>query len=378
MIIKITGYNALCNLGNNIDAIYEKAVNGDITCFDNLDGYFKENCIRAGLIKSELPEISDENFNLRCNRLILKNLELVQDKINEVCKKYSKDKIAVVCATTNAGVREFENSKNQKHYELGNPAYFLHKHLELEGFYTTVSTACSSGLKAFSLSRDLLNNNIADAVIIVCTEPLTKVPLYGFNSLEVLSDKPSIPFSKNRSGMNIGEACAVFIVEKNSDDGIEIMGIGENTDTYHPTTPNPEGTEAICAIKSALSDAKIKADEIDYINAHGTGTGANDTMEANAVFKVFGAETPVSSTKPLTGHCLGSAAGIETALCCKLLDSFDGRLYPNVFDGEYDLSLPKINLVQKNKIYKKCNICMCNSFGFGGTNAILILGKRNG
>ena len=378
MIIKITGYNALCNLGNSIDAIYEKAINGDITCFDNLDGYFKENFVRAGIIKSELPEISDENFNLRCNRLILKNLELVRDKINEVCKKFSNDKIAVVGATTNSGVREFENSKNPKHYELGNPAYFLHKYLGLNGFYTTVSTACSSGLKAFSLSRDLLNNNIADAVIVVCTEPMTKVPLYGFNSLEVLSDKQSIPFSKNRSGMNIGEACAVFIVEKNSADGIEIMGIGENTDTYHPTTPNPEGSEAICAIKSALSDAKIKAEDIDYINAHGTGTSANDTMEANAVFKVFGAETPISSTKPLTGHCLGSAAGIETALCCKLLDSFDGRLYPNVFDGEYDLSLPKINLVQKNKIYKKCNICMCNSFGFGGTNAIIILGKRNG
>ena len=95
-------------------------------------------------------------------------------------------------------------------------------------------------------------------------------------------------------------------------------------------------------------------------------------------YKVFGNKVPVSSTKPLTGHCLGAAAGIETALCCKLLDDFDGRLYPNVYDENYDNSLPEINLTQKNKKYDKCKVCMCNSFGFGGTNAILILGKNNG
>jgi len=378
MNIKITGYNALCNLGNNLDIIYEKAVNGDTTCFDKLEGYFNSSDIRAGIIKSELPEIQDVNFNLRCNKLILKNLELVKENVDEILKKYSKDKITVICATTNSGVREYETSKNPKHYELGNPALFLCNHLGLSGFFTTVSTACSSGLKAFSLARDLLNNDISESVIIVCPEPLTKVPLYGFNSLEVLSDKQSLPFSKNRSGMNIGEACSIFIVEKNVQNGIEIMGIGENTDTYHPTTPNPEGLEAVSAIKMALKDAGISPKEIDYINAHGTGSLANDIMEANAISKVFKDITPVSSTKSMTGHCLGAAAGIEMALCCKLIDNFDGRLYPNVYDGEIDSALPKINLVKRNKIYKKCNICMCNSFGFGGTNAILILGKRNG
>ena len=100
-------------------------------------------------------------------------------------------------------------------------------------------------------------------------------------------------------------------------------------------------------------------------------------MEANAIYNVFENTVPTSSTKPLTGHCLGAAAGIETALCCKLIENFDGSLYPNVFDGEYDTSLPNINLVQKDKKYKKCNIVMCNSFGFGGTNAIMIIGRKN-
>ena len=86
----------------------------------------------------------------------------------------------------------------------------------------------------------------------------------------------------------------------------------------------------------------------------------------------------MSSTKPITGHCLGAAAGIETALCCKLLDCFDGRLYPNIIGTGVDDSLPKINLVKSGEIYDKCKICMCNSFGFGGANAIMIIGKTNG
>ena len=273
-------------------------------------------------------------------------------------------------------MEEFEQTKLQKHYELGNPALFLKNHLKLSGFYATISTACSSGLKAFSTARDLLENKIYDAVIVACTDRLAKVPIYGFNSLEVLSNKPSIPFSKNRAGMNMGEASAVFIVENDDNKkGIKIMGIGESSDIYHSTTPDPEGKEAIIAIQKALKESDICPNDIDYINAHGTGTVANDIMEANVINKIFSDKVPVSSTKQMTGHCLGAAAGIETALCCKLLDSFDGRLYPHIYDGEYDNELPKINLVQKGKKYSKCNICMCNSFGFGGANAIMIMGK---
>lgn len=370
----ITGYEALCNLGNTIDEIYNNAINGNTDCFENLDNYIPDNYIRAGLIKTKLPQIKEDEFNIRCNQLLLKNLELLQDKITSL--NYPKNKIGIVVATTNSGVEEFEQTELQKHYELGNPALFLKNHLKLNGFYATISTACSSGLKAFLTARDLLENKISDAVLVACTDRLAKVPIYGFNSLEVLSDKPSIPFSKNRAGMNMGEASAVFIVEKDDNKkGIKIMGIGESSDIYHSTTPDPEGKEAIIAIQKALKESDICPNDIDYINAHGTGTAANDVMEANVINKIFSDKVPVSSTKPMTGHCLGAAAGIETALCCKLLDSFDGRLYPHIYDGEYDNELPKINLVQKGKKYSKCNICMCNSFGFGGANAIMIMGK---
>lgn len=373
--MKITGYEAICNLGNNINDIYKKAITGNVSCFDNLDGYITNEYIRAGLIKCDLPEIDDSDFNLRCNKLLLKNLELLKEKIERLNNKYPKDRVAIVVATTNSGTEEFEKTRNKKHFEFGNPAYFLRKTLNYEGFYTAVSTACSSGLKAFSLAKDLLNNNICDAVIVASVDRLAKVPIYGFHSLEVLSNKPSVPLSKNREGMNLGEASSIFIVEKSSQNGIEVMGFGENSDIHHPTTPDPEGTEATKAIQLALLQANLKSEDIDYINLHGTGTVANDIMESKAIYNVFQNKVPTSSTKPLTGHCLGAAAGIETALCCKLLDSFDGRLYPHIYDEEYDINLPKINLVIQDKKYDKCKICMCNSFGFGGTNAIMIIGK---
>lgn len=375
--MKITAYEALCNLGNNIDEIYKKAINGDSTCFDKLNGYITNEYIRVGLIKSDVPSITDSNFNIRCNQLLLKTAKLVNDKIIELKKNYSNNRIGIVIATTNSGVEEYEKSKKQEHSELGNPAYFLQQQLDLNGFYTTVSTACSSGLKAFIIARDLIKSNVVDAVIICCVDSLAKIPIYGFNSLEVLSKEPSIPLSKNRSGMNIGEACAIFILEKDDKQGIEVMGIGESSDIYHSTTPDPEAKEAIYAIKKALLEAEIKPNEVDYINLHGTGTIANDIMETNAVYKIFSDIVPVSSTKPLTGHCLGAAAGIETALCCKLIDNFEGKLYPHVYDSEYDTSLPMVNIVRKNQKYSKCDICMCNSFGFGGANAIMIIGKRD-
>lgn len=377
MNIKITAYNAICNLGNNIDIIYQNALNGNIWGFNFFDNYIKGKWLYLASINEQLPEIKETEYNIKCNRLILKTIKNISQRVENVILKYGKNRVAIVCASTNSGVEEFETSQNRKHFELGNPAEFIHAQLELNSYYTTVSTACSSGLKAFSLARNIINSDIADCVIVISVDTLAKVPLYGFNSLEVLSNRPSLPFSKNRNGMNIGEACAIFVLEQNTNTGIEIMGIGETSDIYHSTTPNPKAEEAIEAINKAMNEAKITISDVDYINAHGTGTIANDIMEAQAIYSVFGENTPVSSTKPLTGHCLGAAAGIETALCCKLIDSFNGYFYPHIYDGEYDEKLPKIKLVQLKEKFQKCNVCMCNSFGFGGANAILILGKNH-
>lgn len=359
--MKITKYNAICNLGNNIDEIFINALNGNCSKFRNINGR------RLGVVECDLPQISDKDYDLRCNRLIL---ECVKDFELESSDKNS---LAIVCATTNSGVEEYENSKNPIHYEIGNPAEFLHKYYGLTSFYTSVSTACSSGIKAFSIAKNLLDKNIAKHVLVVGVDSLAKVPIYGFDSLEILSAEQTIPFSKNRKGINIGEGVAVFIVENGipNDDEIEIAGIGETTDSYHATTPDPEGLEAERAIRMALGKHKT----VDYINLHGTGTSANDLMEGRAIYNVFASKVPASSTKPLTGHCLGAAASIETALCCKLLEKGKGQVFPHIYDNEYDETIPKIFLADKNTSLNKINSCLCTSFGFGGTNTAILLTK---
>lgn len=357
--MKITKYNAICNLGNNIDEIFERALLGDNSKFKMLDGK------RLGVVDCDLPLIDNPDYNLRCNRLVL---ECIKDFGIE---NFDKDSLAVVCATTNSGVEEYDETLCEKHYEIGNPAEFLYKHFSLNNFYTSVSTACSSGIKAFSIAKNLLDKKVAKQVLVVGVDSLAKVPIYGFDSLEILSKEPTIPFSKNRKGINIGEGVAAFMVELGSvkDNEIEIAGIGETTDSYHATTPDPDGIEAERAIRLALGNVKT----VDYINLHGTGTLANDLMEGRAIYNVFGSNVPVSSTKPLTGHCLGAAASLEIALCCKLLENGKGQVFPHIYDSKYDMDIPQIYLADKNTTLKSIKSCLCTSFGFGGTNTAILL-----
>ena len=370
--ISITKYEAICNLGNSIDEIFNNALKSDNDFFTPVDSIVKGETFPLGKINCVLPEITEEDYNIRCNRLLLYLLDKLDKDIAVLKEKYGNNRIGVIVANTNSGVDEYEKSGNKKHFEIGNPAEFIKKHLGLNSFYASVSTACSSGIKTFSTAQKLINKGICDAVIVAGVDALSKLPVFGFHSLEVLSKTRTNPFSKNRNGINIGEAAAIFIVEKEGA-GMIIKGMGETSDAYHAATPDPKGYEASRAIQMALKNAELSPDAIDYINLHGTGTISNDLMEANAIYNVFGGCTEVSSTKPLTGHCLGAAASLETALCCEVWKH--QTLLPHIYDGEYDYALPELNLVTK-PVHKKVDNVLCTSFGFGGTNAALILGRR--
>ena len=370
--ISITKYEAICNLGNSIDEIFNNALKSDNDFFTPVDSIVKGETFPLGKINCVLPEITEEDYNIRCNRLLLYLLDKLDKDISVLKEKYGNNRIGVVVANTNSGVDEYEKSGNKKHFEIGNPAEFIKKHLGLNSFYASVSTACSSGIKAFATAKKLLDKKICDAVIVAGVDELSKLPVFGFHSLEVLSKTRTNPFSKNRNGINIGEAAAIFIVERSCGE-IILKGIGETSDAYHAATPDPKGYEAAHAINIALKNSKLVPDAIDYINLHGTGTVSNDLMEANAIYNTFGCCIEASSTKPLTGHCLGAAAAIETALCCHMLKH--QTIIPHIYDGEYDPSLPVINLVTA-PIHKKLTNVLCTSFGFGGTNAALILGRE--
>ena len=360
--IFITKTSAICCLGQDIGEIFKNALNG---------------VIRPHKISTKLPQIEDFNYNLRCNQILLHCVNNMRKEIEDLIKKYGKDRIGIVIGTTNSGIQEFERDGELKYAQFGNPAEFLAKYFGFTNFYASVSTACTSGVKAFSTAIKLLNSGICDAVLTGGTEPLADLPQYGFGALEVLTDELTNPMSKNRNGMNIGEGGALFILEKDAEKGIEILGLGETSDAYHAATPDPEGKQAVRAIEIALKQANLSPEDIDYINMHGTGTISNDIMEANAIHKVFDDKVLVSSTKPLTGHCLGAAASVEIAMCCEMLaDNPEHRILPHIYDGVYDDKLPKINLADKNSRAGKLNICMSNSFGFGGTNAVIIMGNK--
>lgn len=343
-----------------------------------------------GKLEKDFEPIDVERYDLRCNRV----LKYLVDKLD--LSGFEKDEIGIVIGTTNSGIQEFENSENKHHAELGNPAEFLKWYLGTKNYAASVSTACTSGTKAFSTAVKLLQNDVCKVVIAGGIDTLAAMPSYGFHALEVLSHEKSNPFSKNRDGISLGEGGALFVLTKDvkmqrcldvksitnvgrickSDNEIVVLlGIGETSDAYHSATPDPDGVQAVRAIQLALDDAGLKAEDIDYINLHGTGTVSNDLMEANAIYKVFGDNVPASSTKPFTGHCLGAAASIEAFICYQILKG-ERNLPIHKYDNEYDENLPKINLVNSNTENKKINTCMSTSFGFGGTNAVVILGNK--
>lgn len=343
-----------------------------------------------GKLEKDFEPIDVERYDLRCNRV----LKYLVDKLD--LSGFEKDEIGIVIGTTNSGIQEFEDSENKYHAELGNPAEFLKWYLGTKNYAASVSTACTSGTKAFSTAVKLLQNDVCKVVIAGGIDTLAAMPSYGFHALEVLSHEKSNPFSKNRDGISLGEGGALFVLTKDvkmqkcldvksitnvgrickSDNEIvALLGIGETSDAYHSATPDPEGAQAVRAIQLALDDAGLKAEDIDYINLHGTGTVSNDLMEANAIYKVFGDNVPASSTKPFTGHCLGAAASIEAFICYQILKG-KRNLPIHKYDNEYDENLPKINLVNSNTENKKINTCMSTSFGFGGTNAVVIMGNK--
>ena len=367
------------------------------------DTIIKGDKFYFGKLEQDFESIDNDRYDLRCNRV----LKYLIDKLD--LSGFRKDEIGIVIGTTNSGVEEFETTENKHHAELGNPAEFLKWYLGTTNYATCVSTACTSGAKAFSTARKLLENRVCKAVIVGGVDTLASMPSYGFHALEVLSHERTNPFSKNRDGISLGEGGALFVVVKaaeqlgseaakrnchlekkqlpsdcrvgktqcpHKNDGIihpvTLLGIGETSDAYHSATPDPDGVQAVKAIQDALDDANLKPEDIDYINLHGTGTISNDLMEANAIYRVFGDKVPASSTKPLTGHCLGAAASIEAFICYQILKG-ERNLPIHKFDGEYDETLPKINLVTENTPQKEVKVCMSTSFGFGGTNAVVIL-----
>ena len=375
-VLKNLGF--VCALGATHDDIVKNSRIGDTK------EMFRKNAIVDGEFVPFGSAPVPRKQELRMYDLIDAALNQIDEDIELLKKNYLPNRIGIIIGSSNTGVSEaqkiiekaFQNNTDLpksiiEDLELGTPAEYVRVKTGFSGPTFTISTACSSSLKVFQSARQLLDNDICDAVLVGGVDGRCDFALNGFNALGALSKIHTNPFSKNRNGINLGEGAALFILEK-GDDGIKLLGVGESSDAYHLTSPDPSGTGAISSMQSALKDANLTPKDIDFINMHGTGTTANDAMESLAINTVFGENILCASTKPLTGHTLGAAGAISMGLSWLMIKY--NFIIPHVFDNEYANDCAKIHLStgQENTEIKRV---LCNAFAFGGSNASLIMGK---
>jgi 3-oxoacyl-[acyl-carrier-protein] synthase I len=254
-------------------------------------------------------------------------------------------------------------------------ADFVRRRFGLAGPAVTVCTACSSSAKVFAAAQRMLAADQIDAAIVGGVDSLCLTTLYGFHSLQLSSPQACRPFDLARDGLSIGEAAAFALLERApatlDPEAILLLGAGESSDAYHMSSPHPEGLGARSAMQRALADAGLAATDIDYINLHGTGTPSNDSAESRAVSALFGDLTPCSSTKGATGHALGAAGALEAVICALALKAglMPGGL--NLRQRDPELA---VNYLSGNQ-HVPLRRVLSNSFGFGGANCALLLGR---
>lgn len=378
MNIILSNLGFVCALGNSKEEIIQNAISKNSGIIKTKDDISNQN-IPFGFVKT------NDTKPMRCYTLLDMAFSQIKDDIENLKKSYALSRIGIVLGSSNTGIHEAQKHIEQwiktnnrpadfsfDEIELGSPAVYLQKITGTKGPAYTVSTACSSSAKVFRSARDLIKNDICDIVIVGGVDSHCAFTQNGFFALESISSEQTNPMSKNRSGINLGEGCALFIMQKSEKaNGVKLLGIGESSDAYHLTHPEPNGNGAELAMTLALKDANLTSDKIDYINMHGTGTIANDSMESLAISRVFTNSVLCASTKPLTGHALGASGAIEAGLSYLMLKN--QVIIPHIYDGNYDDTLPKLNLANGNEA-KHLSIILSNSFAFGGSNASLILG----
>ncbi|WKD49942.1 beta-ketoacyl-ACP synthase [Microbulbifer spongiae] len=372
-----------CALGETEKDIIKSLFKGDTSFMrpdlDRIPGYHGY----FGKIDFHLPEIPRlyEAYDCRNNRLALAVLQQIEGEISNSIARYSANRIGVVMGTSTSGIEsgetylkghEEKNFNYRYQQQMGGLSSFIGEYLGIHGPQITVSTACSSSANAFASARRLISMDICDAVIVGGVDSLCDMTIRGFHSLGALSAGQTNPFSTNRDGINLGEAGAVFLMSKEPS-GVCLSGIAASSDAYHMSAPHPKGRGAEICMRNALVDAGLEPFAIDYLNLHGTGTHHNDSMEATAVWNVFGDNIICSSTKPLTGHTLGAAGALEVAFCWLAIKY--GQILPHYFDGNYDPHISHIQLFRYGDNSKCLRYVMSNSFAFGGNNCSVILSK---
>jgi 3-oxoacyl-(acyl-carrier-protein) synthase len=272
--------------------------------------------------------------------------------------------------------KDDEGSEYLQSYDCASISLYLQDKFALKGIINTINTACSSAANAIMFGARLIENGIAKRAIVGGTDSLAKFTINGFNALHILSNKVCTPFDESRQGLNLGEGAAYLILEKEEDaigknQYAALSGFCNANDAYHPSSLSENGDGPYLSMQGALDDAGLKPADIQYINAHGTGTENNDEVESRAMIRLFENPPAFSSTKANTGHTLGAAGAVEAVY--SILSLQHQEIYPAV---HFQQPIASTGLIPVEN-YKQSRLqhVMSNSFGFGGNCSSLIFSK---
>lgn len=345
-----------------------------------------------GQAETVLPDLSHLPLPLRSrnNALALAALAQIRPAVDAAIARYGADRVGVIIGTSTSGVgatetalaAHLETGALPEHFHYGqqemvSPAALLARELGTTGPAYVHSSACSSSAKAMASAARLIRMGLVDAVLTGGVDTLCRFTVAGFAALESVSEVQCNPLGASRKGINLGEGAALFLMTREPA-AVALCGWGESSDGHHMSAPDPQGGGARIAMTEALRRAGIRAQDVDYINLHGTATVQNDAMESRAVAELFGHEVAVSSTKPFTGHTLGAAGAVEAAFCWLAMqdDNPEGQLPPHLWDGVPDPELPQLNVAAPGaRLGRPIRYALSNSFAFGGSNATLVFGR---
>jgi 3-oxoacyl-[acyl-carrier-protein] synthase II len=408
--VVITGMGAITPIGNDVNSFWDNIKQGtcgidvikafDITNYKcKLGAEIKDFDVTVALDKREARKMDKY-----CQYAMVAAAEAIKNSGLDL-EAIDSERLGVIVGSGIGGIGTIEQEQNKLMEKgpnrvspflipmiIGNMAAGnIAIKYGAKGMCTSVVTACATGTNAIGDAFHMIQDGRADIIIAGGAEgSITPLALAGFASLTALSKsedplRASIPFDKERNGFIMGEGAGIVILEslehaekRNANIYAEMKGYGSTCDAYHITSPAPNGEGAARAMVMAIKDGEIKAEEVSYINAHGTSTPYNDKFETAAIKSAFGEyayKIPVSSTKSMTGHLLGATGAIEAIVCVKALEEgfVPATIGYKVADEECDLDYVP-NFGRKEKL----QYAMSNSLGFGGHNATILLKKWDG
>lgn len=399
--VVVTGLGLVCALGKDVESCWNAAING-VTGIRKVKSVNTDNCYANVGAEVDIPskELSDENYDRSSLLCIKAAKEALGDAgLSESLKSGSDNlKIGAIIGNCVGGAASIDvyytadkNGAAVPGDVLKMPAAAIAnnvaRHFGLNGVTANVVNACAAGTISLSYAADLIRAGKADAFVAGGSDSFTSLAFAGFHALHALDADSCSPFNRS-SGITLGEGAGVLILEsyehakaRGAKIYCEVLGSGVSSDAHHITAPDPEGKGQMLAITRAIANSGLEPSDIDYINAHGTGTAKNDEAEFLSLHTIFDGNDhlSVSSTKSMTGHCLGAAGSIEAVLTVKAV--CEDVIPPTIGYTEENLETLKekagaFDFVPNVKREKTVNYAASNSFAFGGNNASIVFAKK--